>query len=98
MKSMFLCALAAVALPGLALPGSAFADDDDAVCTKEPKSAWMKPEEAASKLQEAGYSDVRTVKVAGTCYEIYAFTTKHERAEVYMNPVSAEIVRAEIDD
>ncbi|HXV32274.1 MAG TPA: PepSY domain-containing protein [Sinorhizobium sp.] len=93
MKAILVCALAAMALPGLAL-----ADDDDASCTKEPKSAWMKPDVAASKLQEAGYSDVRTVKVAGSCFEIYAFTTKHERAEVYMNPVTAEIVKAEVED
>lgn len=93
MKSMLICALAAVALPGIA-----FADDDNASCTKEPPSAWMKPDAAASKIQEAGYSDVRAVKVAGTCYEIYAFTMKHERAEVYMNPVTAEIVRAEVEE
>ncbi|MQW88778.1 PepSY domain-containing protein [Sinorhizobium saheli] len=85
--------MAAVILPGLA-----FADDDNASCTKEPQSAWMKPQDAAAQLQEAGYSEVRDIKVSGTCYEIYAFTAKHERAEVYMNPVTAEIVKAEVDD
>ncbi|WP_328243214.1 PepSY domain-containing protein [Sinorhizobium kostiense] len=38
------------------------------------------------------------MKTAGSCYEIYAFTAKHERADVYMNPVNAEIVRAKIED
>ncbi len=93
MKSLLICALAAVAVPAFAL-----ADDDNASCTKEPQSAWMKPDAAASKLQQAGYTDIRDVKVAGTCYEIYAFTAKHERAEVYMNPVTAEIVKAEVED
>jgi hypothetical protein len=36
--------------------------------------------------------------VAGPCCEIYAFTAQHQRAEVYMNPVTAEIVKAEVDD
>ncbi|CEO91627.1 MULTISPECIES: PepSY domain-containing protein [Sinorhizobium] len=90
---MLICVLATVVLPTFA-----FADDDNASCTKEPQSAWMKPDAAGSKLEEAGYTDIRNVKVAGTCYEIYAFTAKHERAEVYMNPVTGEIVKAELED
>ncbi|MDK1373819.1 MULTISPECIES: PepSY domain-containing protein [unclassified Sinorhizobium] len=93
MRTILVCALAATALPVFAL-----ADDDSASCTTKPQSAWMKPEAAASKIEEAGYSDVRNIKVAGSCYEIYAFTAKHQRAEVYMNPVTAEIVKAEVDD
>ncbi|WP_042777887.1 PepSY domain-containing protein [Sinorhizobium fredii] len=93
MKSILICALAVVALPGFT-----FADDDNASCTTEPQSTWMKSEAAASKLQSAGYSDVRDVKVAGTCYEIYAFTAKNERVEVYMNPVTGEIVKEEVED
>lgn len=92
MRKILVCA-AIAALPSLAL-----ADDDSASCTTEPQSAWMKPDVAASKAEEAGYSNVRNIKVAGSCYEIYAFTAKHQRAEVYMNPVTAEIVKAEVDD
>ncbi|ASY66151.1 hypothetical protein SJ05684_b51690 (plasmid) [Sinorhizobium sojae CCBAU 05684] len=58
----------------------------------------MTPDEAVFELRQDGYSDVQGIKVVGNCYEIYAFTTKHERADVYMNPVNAEIVRAEIED
>ncbi|QLL66236.1 PepSY domain-containing protein (plasmid) [Sinorhizobium mexicanum] len=93
MRTTLFCALAVAALPALAL-----ADDDSASCTTKPQSAWMKPEVAASKVEEAGYSDVRNIKVAGSCYEIYAFTAEHRRAEVYMNPVTAEIVKAEVGD
>ncbi|WP_034857641.1 PepSY domain-containing protein [Sinorhizobium sojae] len=92
MKSMFICALAVAALPCLASAG------DDTSCTNEPRSAWMTPDEAVFELRQDGYSDVQGIKVVGNCYEIYAFTTKHERADVYMNPVNAEIVRAEIED
>lgn len=92
MKPMLMCALTAAALPSLAMA------DNDASCTNAPRSAWMTAEQAALKLQQDGYFDVQGVKTAGSCYEIYAFTAKHERADVYMNPVNAEIVRAEIED
>jgi hypothetical protein len=87
-----------LALAGVALPGLAHAAEGDMSCTNEPRSAWMTPDAAEAKIHDAGYPDVRAVKVTGTCYEIFAFTRKHGRADVYMNPVTAEIVRAEVED
>ncbi|WP_046116724.1 PepSY domain-containing protein [Ensifer aridi] len=93
MKPLLVCALAAVALPGLA-----HAAEDDMSCTNEPRSAWMTPDAATVRIHEAGYQEVRAIKVIGSCYEILAFTRKHGRADVYMNPVTAEIVRAEVEN
>lgn len=82
----------------LAIIPAAYADDDSASCTTEPQSSWMSEQDITAKAIEAGYKDVKQVKTAGTCYEVYAFTAKGDRAEIYMNPVTGEVSKAEIDE
>ncbi len=60
--------------------------------TREPKSKWMPEAAMKAKVEAMGYT-VKTFEVTGNCYEIYGKDKKGERAEVYFNPVSGEIVQ-----
>ncbi|MFB2552771.1 PepSY domain-containing protein [Ensifer soli] len=81
--------LIAVLAMTIALPGLAHASPD---CTKEPKSKWMSESAMKAKIDALGYK-VKTFEVTGSCYEIYGKDKKGERAEVYFNPVSGDIVQ-----
>lgn len=88
MKSMLLAAIAAAAF----LPAAAFADDESAACTAAPQSSWLGVDTIKQKALDAGYKEIRNVKVEGTCYEVYALTASGERAEFLMNPVDGTVV------
>lgn len=75
----------------------ALASDDDARCGNAPRSEWMSEDAVKAKATDLGYT-VRSVKVEDGCFEVYAMNAKGERAEVYMNPVSGDIVRVKQDD
>ncbi len=90
MNFKVLIAFAAVAI----VPALAHASPS---CTKEPKSAWMPQEVMKSKINDQGYK-VKTFQVTGSCYEIYGRDKDGKRAEVYFNPVTGAIVKAEIGD
>ena len=66
-----------------------------ASCPKYPKSEWMKPEEAKSKLEAQGYK-IRKFKVDGNCYEIYGHNKEGKKAEVYFDAKTLAVVKAEI--
>ncbi|MBX4911913.1 MULTISPECIES: PepSY domain-containing protein [Rhizobium] len=61
-------------------------------CTKEPKSKWMPEKAMKEKIDALGYQ-VKTFEITGSCYEIYGKDKQGDRAEVYFNPVSGEIVQ-----
>lgn len=61
-------------------------------CTKEPKSKWMPEKAMKEKIDALGYK-VKTFEITGSCYEIYGKDKGGDRAEVYFNPVSGEIVQ-----
>ncbi len=84
--------VAAVALATL-VPAAAMAAPK---CTTEPKDKWMTEEAMKAKVAELGYKDIRTFKVSGSCYEIYGKTQDGKKAEVYFNPVTGDVVKAEI--
>lgn len=94
MKSLVLATLCAAAL----LPAAAFADDESAACTTEPQSSWLSVDAITAKALEAGYTEVRNIKVMGTCYEVYAMTASGERAEILMNPIDGNVVPGGDDD
>ena len=81
----------------IASASPAFATDDSSLCGNAPKDQWMTTEAITAKAVEAGY-DVRQVKVEDGCYEVYGIDAKGAKAEVYMNPVSAEIVKIKTKD
>lgn len=76
--------------------GNALADNDDLVCTKAPESAWMSLDEIKEQLTEAGY-EVRQVKAEEHCAEAYVITPEHEKAELYIDPMTGDIVDQDID-
>lgn len=65
-------------------------------CTSEPQDKWMSQEAMQAKVADLGYT-IKTFQVSGNCYEIYGFTKDDKRAEVYFNPVTGDVVEAEID-
>jgi hypothetical protein len=83
-----LAALAIVVAPALAHAGPA--------CTSEPREKWMAEDAMKAKLTTLGYERIKTFKVTGSCYEIYGYTKDGQKAEVYFNPVSGDIVKSYI--
>ncbi len=67
-------------------------------CTKEPESKWISESTMKQKIAEMGYKDIKVFKKTTTgCYEIYGYTPDGHKAEVYFNPVTAEIVERNVD-
>ncbi|MBX6322498.1 MAG: PepSY domain-containing protein [Rhodospirillaceae bacterium] len=82
-----LAALAATA--GVGLPALA---GEDLACGDAPRSQWLSQDAVKAKLVEQKY-DVRRLKVEDGCYEAHAIGPDGARVEVYLNPVSGEVVR-----
>ena len=74
-------------------PAVAFASP---ACTTEPQDKWMSQDAMKAKVADLGYT-IKTFQVTGNCYEIYGYTKDNKRAEVYFNPVTGDVVEAEID-
>lgn len=89
--------LYAVALGLLLLPTAAFADDENAACTDAAKSTWLSVDAIEAKAEAAGYSQIKKVKVEGTCYEVYAFDKTGKKVEVLFNPATGEQSKTESD-
>lgn len=66
-------------------------------CTSEPKSKWISESEFKAKLEKEGY-EIRKFKQPGTCYEIYGKNPQGQKVEVYFNPVTAEVIKSEVED
>ncbi len=82
--------LIAVALALVLTPVAAFADEDSASCTTAAKDTWLSIDAIKAKAEAAGYSDIKKVKVEGTCYEVYAFDKTGKKAEVLFDPSTGE--------
>lgn len=65
-------------------------------CTAEPADKWMPESAMKAKVAALGYERIKTFKVSGNCYEIYGYTKDGKKAEVYFNPVSGDVVKANI--
>ncbi|NEK18412.1 PepSY domain-containing protein [Rhizobium leguminosarum] len=85
MKLKLIAALAIIS----ATPALAFASPS---CTSEAKSKWMPESAMKAKIDAMGYK-VKTFEVTRNCYEIYGKYKSGNRAEVYFNPASGEIVQ-----
>jgi hypothetical protein len=66
-------------------------------CTTEPKDKWMSEAAMKAKIAEMGYKDIKTFKISGPCYEIYGRTADGKKAEVYFNPVTGEVTKANVN-
>lgn len=93
MIRMFLTA-AGLTLALASIP--AHASDDDVRCNG-PREQWMSVDAAKAKGIELGY-DVRRVKEEDGCYEIYAIDKNGAKVELYLDPVTGDVVRSKSDD
>lgn len=83
---------AALMLASVAAP--ALADDDDMRCSGGPSGARLSMDEVVKKAEEQGYT-VRGAEMEDGCWEIYALGEDGGRYEMYLHPVSGEIVKLE---
>lgn len=90
MNTRTIIAIAALAL----MSGSALASSDKC---NEPRDKWMSMDQARAKVVAMGY-EVRKLKVDDGCYEAYATDSKGRRMEIYLNPVTAAVVKMKEDD
>jgi hypothetical protein len=67
---------------------------DDANCGNT-SGEWMSRDAASSLMAGKGF-DVRRVKREDGCYEVYAIDKTGARVEIYINPVTGEIVKTKI--
>ncbi len=58
------------------------------------KGEWMSEEAITGKAAELGY-EVRRVKKENGCYEVYGISKDKELVEIYMNPVTGDVVKIE---
>lgn len=66
-------------------------------CTKEPKAKWKDQVAFQKDLATQGYK-IKEFKITdGNCYEIYGWNKDGKKVEIYFNPVTAAIVKEEID-
>jgi len=80
---------ATIAILAAASPVSASGDD---MSCENVKGQWMSKEQIKAKVAEMGY-DVRRIKKEDGCYEAYILDNKGKKAEIYVNPVSGEVVK-----
>lgn len=64
-------------------------------CTVEPRERWLSREDIARRAGEAGYREIADVAVEGGCYALHGRTLDHLKAEILMNPMTGDVVRAE---
>lgn len=89
-KRAFIAALAATPI----LASAALASPS---CGAAPQSNWMSIADVDARLTSMGYN-VRQIKIDDGCYEVDAIDRNGNRVEAYLNPVTAEIVKSEMDD
>ena len=89
MKTVMMLAAATV-IVGSAMP--ALATSDAPTCGNAPESEWVGEDAAKAKGAELGY-EIRNMKVEDGCYELYAIDKENNKLEVFLNPVTLEVVR-----
>ncbi|MCF6320272.1 MAG: PepSY domain-containing protein [Rhizobiaceae bacterium] len=90
MKNLLILTAASLTM-SLATP--AFASDDDYKRNCGAATGqWMSIGAISDKASQKGYN-VRGVEREGNCYEVKAVNSNGNRVELYMNPVTGEIVR-----
>lgn len=92
LKRKGIIATTALALAGFG--GIALASER---CTDAPKSKWLSQETIAAKLKEQGFEVART-ETKRSCYEVKAKDAQGRRVELYVDPVTARVVKQETKD
>lgn len=90
--------LARVAAPAVVLVALAAPALAGPTCTTAARDTWIPEDQMKAKIAELGFKDIRSVEVTkGNCYEIYGHDKDGRKAEVYVDPTDARIVKQEID-
>lgn len=80
---------------GIVFAPAAFAQD---LCVVKEGEQVMTADEAKQKMIDAGYTDIRKVEMEHGCLEGKGFTDDKKRVEVYVHPVSGEIVQVKVEN
>ncbi|WP_374367134.1 PepSY domain-containing protein [Dongia sp.] len=59
-----------------------------------PEAEWQPKEALEQKLQADGWT-IKKVKIDEGCYEVYGTNAKGEKQEVYFNPKTFDVVKAD---
>ena len=85
----------------LTLAGAAYADydgnsfrNDDAIHCGSTVGQMLSLDAAKNKAMEMGYQ-VHSIEKDDGCYELEAINKQGQRLELYMNPVTGQITKAE---
>ncbi len=65
---------------------------DDGKYYGSGNAGWMSPDQVRAKLTGMGY-DVRRIKRDDGYYEIYAFDQNGMKVEIYLHPVSGQVIK-----
>lgn len=84
---------ALIVCAGLAIGTSAFAE---AKCDAHPKAEQIPQKDFETALKKHGF-DIKTFKVDGNCYEMYAKSKGGKKVEMYFDTKDGHIVKKEID-
>jgi hypothetical protein len=89
--------IATALMAGLFNVAAASAEEDgNAACGTAAKTSWMSVDDFKAKKTAEGYK-VRSVKVEGNCYELYAMDKDGKKVEGLVNPATGELVGGEAD-
>lgn len=81
------------ALAACAATAPAFAAD---LCKGGPRESWMTREELTARLAEMGHAKP-FLGIEDGCYEAKIVTAEGKRVEIYIDPVSGEVVKTKED-
>jgi hypothetical protein len=76
----------------LASAAPALAEQETASCGNAPRAQWLSEDAIKAKGVELGY-DVRSVKSEDGCYELKAIDKANVKVELYLHPVTGEVVK-----
>jgi hypothetical protein len=84
-----------IALGALLATAAASASATD-LCQAGPKGAWIKPDAVRRHVVAMGYKDF-TLGIEDGCYEAKAIDQDHKRSEIYIDPMTGEVVKIKKD-
>lgn len=65
-------------------------------CKAYPKEEWASEATLKQALKDEGYT-IKKFKIDGNCYEIYGRNKQGKKVEIYFDPKTLEIVKAEVE-
>ena len=71
--------------------------DDHRYCAVDPGAKKMSAADAAARAEALGYTNIREIEWDDGCWEVYARNSAGHRVEVYLHPVSGDVVKIERD-